>query len=82
MANNRDFNHEQCQYCQCNNYLGCLRCENYKESRQQPFYKVKQQPLGKYLKDVAQGNFRTKKAWEMLPMGYKLLFLAIVMDWE
>ena len=79
MASNRHFNHEQCAYCQCNTYMGCLRCENHIESGQSAFYKVKRQPLEKYLRDVAQGNIRTKKAWEMLPIGWQLLFLAIVL---
>lgn len=79
MASNRIFSSEQCAYCQCGNFLGCMRCKNNMENRVPAYYKSKQQPLAKYLSDVAQGNIRTKKAWEMLPIGWQLLFLAIVL---
>lgn len=79
MSDKHILNVTQCMYCQCANFNACMRCKDRCSNGYLP-YKLRPHSIGEYRMDIKYGNIRTKKAWEMLPMGYKLLFLAIVAD--
>lgn len=65
-------------YCQNTTALGCTRCRAMSEHQRPYPYKITRHSIGEFSKAVACGNVKTKSAIEMLPLGYQLLFWAIV----
>lgn len=70
---------KQCYFCQNFSAYGCSICIERAKNGYLPHH-LKKHSIGEHLKNVEYGNIKTKKAWEMLPMGYKLLFAAIVAE--